>query len=45
MVANLIADTAKPVIALDTNIESDKVLSFVGHRQRGSRQAGRDRSR
>ena len=30
MVANLIADTAKPVIALDTNIESDKVLSFVG---------------
>lgn len=30
MVANLIADTEKPVIALDTDIESDKVLSFVG---------------
>ena len=30
MVANLIADTEKPVIALDTDIESDTVLSFVG---------------
>lgn len=30
MVANLIADTEKPVIALDTDIESDMVLSFVG---------------
>ena len=30
MVANLIQDTEKPVIALDTNIESDKVVTFVG---------------
>ena len=30
MVANLIADVEKPVIAVDTDIESDKIVSFVG---------------
>lgn len=29
-VATLISDTELPVIAIDTNVESDKVLSFVG---------------
>ena len=29
-VATAIADTEKPVVAFDTNIESDKCLSFVG---------------
>ena len=39
MVANLIQDTEKPVIALDTNIESDKVVTFVGT---GIEEAGGD---
>lgn len=30
MVANLIKDSDKPIIAVDTRIESDKILSFVG---------------
>ena len=40
LVATLLQDTDKPAMALDTNIESDKILSFIGTGNQEAAKAG-----
>lgn len=40
LVANMIKDTELPIMALDTNVESDKVVSFIGTGNKEAAKAG-----